>query len=93
MYSRWAYILVGNNDTGKTSFQRNVVSELCGIKYDRLPRNIVKDINHPRAPRKLRTIFTSNRSYQEKIGEYKTVENYFSVFFREADICFLASHV
>ena len=29
MLSYWAYILIGNNDTGKTSFQKYLVSDLC----------------------------------------------------------------
>lgn len=92
MFSSWAYILIGNNNTGKTSFQRNVVAELCNEHYARLPRNVVKAISHPRAPRKLATVFTCNRSYQEKLDEYKSVENYFDHFFQDADICFLSSH-
>jgi hypothetical protein len=92
MFSSWAYILIGNNNTGKTSFQRNVVAELCNEHYTRLPRNVLKTISHPRAPRKLATIFTCNRSYQEKLDEYKSVKNYFNRFFKDADICFLSSH-
>lgn len=92
MFSNWAFILVGDNNTGKTSFQRYLVESLCGERYNRLPRNIVKEINHPRAPKKLKTLFTANRSYQEKITEYESVENYFNSFFKDADICILSSH-
>lgn len=92
MFSRWAYILVGDNNTGKTSFQRFLIEALCEEKYDRLPRNIVKEINHPRTPKKLKTIFLMNRSYQEKIIEYESVENFFTSFFKDADICILSSH-
>lgn len=92
MFSSWAYILIGNNNTGKTSFQRNLVEELCGVHYKKLPRNIVKTISHPRTPRKLKTIFTSNRSYQELKREYKTVGDYFAKHFKGADICILSSH-
>lgn len=92
MFSYWAYILVGNNDTGKTSFQRNLVAHLCGERYTRLPRNVVKNITQPRAPRRLGTLFTCNRSYQEKLSEYKSVAHYFEHFFQEADICILSSH-
>ena len=92
MFSSWAFILVGDNNTGKTSFQRFLVDALCGLQYDRLPRNIVKEINHPRAPKKLKTLFTTNRSYQEKMDEYQSVENYFNSFFQDADICILSSH-
>ncbi len=92
MFSNWAYILIGDNDTGKTSFQRYLVEFLCGQTYTRLPRNVVKQITHPRAPKRLETLFTANRSYQEKLGEYKSVQNYLKKFFEDADICILSSH-
>lgn len=92
MISSWAYILIGDNNTGKTSFQRFLVEALCGERYDRLPRNIVKPIVHSKAPRKLATLFTANRSYQEKLEQYVSVENYFDSFFKDADICILSSH-
>jgi hypothetical protein len=34
MFSYWAYILIGNNETGKTSFQRYLVSDLCNKQYN-----------------------------------------------------------
>lgn len=92
MFSHWAYVLLGNNNTGKTSFQRYLVEALCAERYQRLPRNVVKTITHPQAPKKLRTLFTANRSHQEKLGEYKSVPNYFRNFFKDADICILSSH-
>jgi hypothetical protein len=92
MFSHWAYILIGNNNTGKTSFQRNLVAYLCNLEYQRLPRNVVYDIVHPRAPKGLSTIFTCNRSYQEKASEYESVGNYFRKFFQDADVCILSSH-
>ena len=81
MFSSWAYILIGNNDTGKTSFQRNLVSHLCGKAYTRLPTNTVKYITHPRAPQGFTKIFTCNRSFQEKLSEYKSIHFYFKHFF------------
>ncbi|MDP3700744.1 MAG: hypothetical protein Q8R72_07545 [Hylemonella sp.] len=92
MFSNWAYILVGDNNTGKTSFQRYLIQALCGKEYGRLPRNVVNDITHPRAPKKLETLFTVNRSYQETASEYRSVPNYFAKFFEDADICILSSH-
>jgi hypothetical protein len=62
------------------------------VHYERLRRNIVTQVNHRRAPRKWELIFTCNRSYQEKLREYRSVENYFEHFFQDADICFLSSH-
>lgn len=92
MFSRWAYVLLGNNNTGKTSFQRDLVSHLCDKRYERLPRNIVKEIRNPRAPKQFTTIFTCNRSFQEKRREYVSISNYFRQFFKDADVCVLSSH-
>lgn len=92
MFSSWAYILIGDNNTGKTSFQKFLIEALCQQTYTRLPRNSVLEINHPRAPKKLNTLFTANRSYQEKRGEYISPKNYIKSFFKDADICILSSH-
>jgi len=92
MTSHWAYILIGNNNTGKTSFQKHLLAELCGKQYDRLPSNAANPVTHPRAPRNFATLFTSNRSYQEKLAEYRSVDNYFANFFQDADVCILSSH-
>jgi hypothetical protein len=92
VFSHWAYILVGENNTGKTSFQRYLVSHLCGKRYDRLPRNIVKHIQHPGALKAFATIFSCNRSFQEKRSEYRSIAYYFKHFFKDADVCVLSSH-
>ena len=87
MFSYWAYILIGDNNTGKTSFQRFLVNDLCGTDYQRLPRNLLSGITHPLMPRGISTISTMNRSYQEKTDEYLDVHNFFSNFFAMANIC------
>lgn len=93
MLRKSAYILIGDNDTGKTTFQKYLIWFLCGIdKFNKLNTNLVHPINHRDAPRKLETLFTMNRSIQEKMGDYKNVDNYFHSFFRDADICILSSH-
>ena len=91
MLSYWAYILIGNNDTGKTGFQKYVVSELCDQQYQRLPRNLMTEITHPRMPRGVATLSTMNRSYQE-IADYEDVAKFFRNHFKEAEICILSSH-
>ena len=91
MLSHWAYILIGNNETGKTRFQKCVVSELCDHQYQRLPRNVVTEIIHPRMPRGIATLSTMNRSYQE-VANYRDVANFFQKYFEEASICILSSH-
>lgn len=93
MFSKWAYILIGDNNTGKTSFQKFLIEALCQKPYKRRQTcNVVMDIIHPRAPKNLKTLFTANRSYQEKQKEYRNPKNYFKHFFEDADICILSSH-
>ncbi|MFM9403724.1 hypothetical protein ACKLNQ_17615 [Myroides odoratimimus] len=93
MIKKTAYILIGDDKTGKTSFQKYLIYHLCGIdKFSKLNTNLVHDIIHPESPRKLKTLFTINRSIQEKMGEYKSVEDYFNSYFKDADICILSSH-
>jgi len=90
--SKWIYVLIGNDRTGKTTFQKRVAYHLCGQAYERLPANTLLDITHKYAPKKLNNVSLINRSFQEKKGEYKSIENYFSKYFKAADICFLSSH-
>src|ERR1700722_1591034 len=93
MISKWAYILIGENDTGKTSFQKYLIWYLCDLnKFDKLNTNLVHQINHRNSPRKLKTLFTINRSVQEKMDTYLSIDNYFYNFFCDADICILSSH-
>ncbi len=94
MIKRTAFILIGDDCTGKTTFQKYLILHLCGIdKFNKLNTNLVHHINHPESPRKLKTLFTINRSIQEKLGDYKSIQNYFDVFFKDADVCVLSSHV
>jgi hypothetical protein len=92
MLKKNCYILIGDDLTGKTTFQKNLIFHLCGLEKIRLDTNLTNNINHPESPRKLKTLFTMNRSIQEKMGEYKSVENYFINYFEDADICILSSH-
>ena len=92
MLSHWAYILIGQNNTGKTTFQRNIVRDLCGKSYKKLPRNLHAQIVHDRAQRRLDTLFAMNRSFQEMHDQFKTVSAFFARGFKDADVCFLSSH-
>ena len=92
MFAYWAYVLIGNNDTGKTSFQRNLVFELSGVLKGRLATNLRSIITHPRMPRGVETLSTMNRSYQEKIADYGSVSDFFANHFQDASICILSSH-
>ena len=71
MLKKNCYILIGDDLTGKTTFQKDLIFHLCGIEKIRLDTNLINIINHPESPRKLKTLFTMNRSIQEKMGEYK----------------------
>ena len=51
------------------------------------------DIIHPDIKRKYSNIFFSNRSYQEKIKEYQSVDNYFQQYFQQTDIAFISSRL
>lgn len=93
MIKKIAYILIGDDRTGKTSFQKYLILHLCGVdKFSKLNTNLVHHIIHPESPRKLKTLFTINRSVQEKMHEYDSVENYFANYFKDADVCILSSH-
>src|SRR5258708_36028743 len=91
--SKQLFILIGNDRTGKTTIQRLLIEKLCGHTYDRLPTNLRFDIVHPEMKRKYRNISFGNRSYQEKISEYGTVDEYFINHFNPADISFISSHL
>ncbi len=92
MISHWAYILIGDNDTGKTSFQKHLLEMLCDFKYVKLPINTHKPVSHPRAPRHFNYLSTMNRSYQEKKQLYGSVQGFFRNHFKDADVCILSSH-
>jgi hypothetical protein len=94
MITKTAYILIGDNDTGKTTFQKYLIWHLCeDDKFSKLNTNLIHHIKHRDSQRKLRTLFTMNRSMQEKMADtYETIDNYFRTFFKDADVCILSSH-
>ena len=91
--SKQLFIFIGDDRTGKTTLQKLLIDRLCGFGYDRLPVNRQFDIVHPEIKRKYQNISFGNKSYQEKIGEYKTVDSYFQNHFQPADIAFISSHL
>ena len=92
MFSFPAYVLIGDDRTGKTNFQKFLISTLCRRSFTRLPRNLVLDIVHPRMPRGCGKFMSMNRSFQEKRDEYIDIDFYFNNIFKDADICVLSSH-
>lgn len=91
--SKQLFILIGNDRTGKTTLQKMLIEKLCGFGYDRLPVNSQFEIIQPEIKRKYTNISFGNRSYQEKISEYKTVDSYFQNEFKPTDIAFISSHL
>ncbi|HNU61731.1 MAG TPA: hypothetical protein PKL04_05995 [Methanofastidiosum sp.] len=91
MKIKWAYILIGDNNTGKTLFQKEIIYLLTSYQYERLECNIdfIVSINSLRS----KTLFVMSRSFQEKHSEYITVSNYFENYFKPCDICILSSHL
>ena len=87
------FILIGNDCTGKTTLQKLLIEQLCGIQYEKLPTNIGLNITHPEIKRKYSKISFGNRSYQEKIDKYGSVDNYFANHFNEQKIAFISSHL
>ncbi len=97
--SKWLFILLGNNATGKTTIQKVLVELLAGAQYQRLPSNNVYYITHDLLMRKFRRMFVAGRSYQElkaPKGDYTTVEEYFRKLDSsgvDVDVAFMASHL
>jgi hypothetical protein len=94
MFSYWAYILIGNNDSGKTTFQKRLAHLLCGKERDlpRLDSNVLWPIVHPRMPKGFVSMFLIGRSYQERLSDWGDVPSFFQTQFKEASICILSSH-
>lgn len=92
LLSRWMFVLIGPNNSGKTGFQRHLIRYLCDQGYARLPRDTAFDVRHPRAPRNFATLACANRSYQEKRKENGSVENYILNVIPDADVTIVSSH-
>lgn len=86
----WVFVLLGNNNTGKTTFQKKILYKLFGWKYDKLPSKKVHVL--PAGYNMHETIFIMGRSLQEWLGKV-TVPGMFKNDIEEADIVVLSSHV
>jgi hypothetical protein len=92
--SKWLFIILGDDRTGKTALQKKILKLISGENRDnRLDCNEVFSITHPYLIRKMETISFSNRSFQEKKDIYFTIEQYFSSHFKIADLCIISSHL
>jgi hypothetical protein len=97
--SKWLFIFLGDNATGKTTIQKGLVELIAGVQYQRLPSNNTYSITHDYLIRKFRKVFVAGRSYQElkaPTGDYATVEEYFrklDLAGADVDLAFMASHL
>jgi len=92
--AKWIFVLIGDNNTGKTGFQKKILKHLAGEDRDpRLDCNLSFPITHPNLIRKIRTLSIGNRSIQEKLDVYTDVDNYFANHFKDADICIISTHL
>ena len=92
------FILIGEDCTGKTTFQKKLIKKLTAETRDaRLDCNLQFNITNPDLNNKYETIFFINRSFQEKKAQkceyYDSVASYFEHLFTEPDICILSSHL
>ena len=90
---KYLFVLIGNNNTGKTTFQKKLIEDFHGIAYESLKRNkafLLKTDNAELSGIKISYI---NRSYQESAPEYGTIENYFNSFFNPQDVAVVSSHL
>lgn len=92
---KWIFVLIGNDKTGKTTFQKHLVKMLSGECRDaRLDCNLFLQINHPNFIRKIETLSVGNRSIQERIPDaYLSIDDYFDNHFKDADLCIIATHI
>jgi hypothetical protein len=86
----WAYVLLGNNNTGKTSFQKEMIAFISHEKYQRLERNKVVPVATSIGANNTKKVSFMNRSLQES---YNNVDGFFSSDFQAVDACVLSSHL
>lgn len=90
------FVLIGNDKTGKTTFQKRLIEELHGITYSRLDCNNAYSVKPDLLDGKQFKISYSNRSYQEKTNKYYggTVDKYFSdKHFNPTDVAIISTHL
>ena len=90
LLSKWVYVLIGDDKTGKTSFQKKLAKMLCGENYKSLPRNRLFKIYGQNMEDNDLKIFFSNRSIQE---QNLNAHDYFEKEFQDADVAILSSHL
>lgn len=88
------FVLIGNDRTGKTTFQKLLIEKLHGITYEKLECNNAYALKKELDDAQLRISY-SNRSYQEKAVKYYggTVDEYFAKHFNPTDVAVISSHL
>jgi archaellum biogenesis ATPase FlaH len=93
MKAKKLFIIIGNNNSGKTTLQKELIKGLCGLTYKKLEVNLSFDITYSEISKKYNKVSCGSRSYQEKKSSYKSVEEYFEKHFNNQDIAFISSHL
>ncbi|MPT35561.1 MAG: hypothetical protein E2604_10865 [Flavobacterium sp.] len=88
------FVLIGNDKTGKTTFQKRLIEKLHGITYESLKCNKAYNVKEDLLDSPFKISY-ANRSYQEKSGDYGgTVDKYFSDnHFNPTDVAVISSHL
>jgi len=90
MLKYWAYVLVSDDRTGKTTLQKEILLRLCGIdNFRRLDSNQEYRISNVLMPSSVKTLYLIGRSYDE---QGVTASNHYSLSFHTSDIVFLSFH-
>jgi hypothetical protein len=63
---KWAYILIGDDNTGKSIFQKELIQHVNGSWYTKLDCNEFLEIKTRFGTRNAKTISLMSRSFQEK---------------------------
>ena len=85
------YILLGDDKSGKTTFQKYLIEELLGIKYTRMQSDLLIDVS---SKYKYPYIYFIGRSIQERPKIYKKLEQHINKIMECTDTCFfLSSHL
>lgn len=92
---KWAFVLIGNDRTGKTTFQKHVVNIFTDQqRHQRLDCDLIFKISHPEISIKINSLMIGNRSIQERIPKaFLSIQEYFEKHFKDADICIISSHL
>ncbi|TGM97301.1 hypothetical protein [Leptospira dzoumogneensis] len=95
MRRKYSYILLGNGDIGKTTFQKYLLEIVAGKSYTKLSTGRVHSICLRSGLKNYEKIFVLGRSWQEIKERFRKVADLFtrSEGGDESDIAILSSHL